>query len=95
MTTHVCPRCERPIRSDYCCGIDFSTRRPWKMTPDRIKLVHVVKARKGLDDETYRLRLNAVGVGSCKQLTRESFRTFITGLASLPDSPTWELRARG
>lgn len=74
-----------------CCGVDLTVRRrPWVMDNERIRLVHVLKARKGLDDETYRLRLGAVGVDSCKQLSRGAFRTFLQGLAALPDRPGWK-----
>lgn len=85
-----CPRCERITAATDCCGIDLTVRRrPWSMTPVNIRLVHVLKARKGLDEETYRLRLGAVGVDSCKQLSRTAFRTFLSGLAALPDVPGW------
>lgn len=55
------------------------------MTRDRLKLVHALARRKGLDDETYRLRLGAVGVTSSKELKRESFQAFVDGLNKLPD----------
>ena len=88
-----CPLCDRLTAATDCCGIDFSARRrPWRMDKDKIRLVHVLKARKGLDDETYRLRLGAVGVASCKDLGRDAFRRFLRGLAALPDSPNWEQR---
>lgn len=57
------------------------------MTAENIRLVHVLKARKGLDDETYRLRLGVEGVTTCKALTRGGFRRFIAALAQLPDAP--------
>lgn len=86
-----CPRCRVLTGSWNCCGIDLTVRRrPWLMDAEKIKLVHVVKARKGLDDDAYRLRLAAVGVDSCKQLGRGAFRAFMRGLAALPDSPTWK-----
>lgn len=86
-----CPRCERLTGASNCCGIDLTVRpRPWVMDKARIHLVHVVKARKGLDDETYRLRLGAVGVDSCKQLSRRAFSTFLQGMAALPDAPGWK-----
>lgn len=85
-----CPRCERLTGARNCCGIDLTVRpMRWSMGPDKVRLVHVLKARKGLDDETYRLRLAAVGVDSSKQLGRREFRTFLQGLAALPDSPKW------
>lgn len=85
-----CPRCERLSGLNNCCGIDLTVRRkPWRMTKEKIRLVHVVKARKGLDDETYRLRLGAMGVASCKELSRTAFSAFLKALSALPDSPTW------
>lgn len=93
-TRRHCPRCDRLTGASNCCGIDLTVRRrPWVMTPERIRLVHILKARKGLDDETYRLRLGAVGVDTCKALGRGAFRIFLQGLAALPDSPTWRQRA--
>lgn len=88
-----CPRCDRATASGYCCGVDLTVRRrPWRMDKDKIKLVHILKARKGLDEETYRLRLGVVGVQSCKDLGREAFRQFLRGMAALPDSPKWHDR---
>lgn len=81
------------MASGGCCGLDFTVRRrPWRMDADKIKLVHVLKARKGLDDDTYRLRLGAVGVTTSKALKREQFHTFLRGLAALPDVPAWQQR---
>lgn len=60
-------------------------RRRFAMTKDRLKLVHALARQKGLDDETYRLRLGAVGVGSAKELKRDTFQTFMDGLKRLPD----------
>lgn len=88
-----CPVCQSGTHKHYCCGVFLlASRRPWAMRPEYVKLVHVVKARKGLDEETYRLRLQAVGVASCKDLGREAFRTFIRELGKLPDSPAWRDR---
>jgi hypothetical protein len=97
-----CPRCDRLTAATHCCGLDLAARRrlPWRMDADKVRLVHTLKARKGLDDETYRLRLGAVGVDSCKQLSRAAFRSFLAGLVALPDKPGWistdaTRRARG
>lgn len=90
-----CPRCGRLTGAMDCCGILLAARRrPWRMTADKVRLVHVLKARKGLDDDIYRLRLGAVGVASSKDLKREQFHTFLRGLAALPDAPTWLERGR-
>lgn len=90
-----CPRCERLTLQRDCCGIDlFAKRRRWKMTPKLKQLVHVVAARKGLDDDTYRLRLRAVGVGSCSDFNRATFAVFMGALSALPDVPSAR-KARG
>lgn len=95
MSPYTCPMCERTSFADYCCGIDLGTsKRGFMMTPYRVRLVHILKARKGLDDETYRLRLSAQGVDTCKALDRDTFRAFLTGLAALPDKPGWVERPR-
>lgn len=91
----VCPLCSTRTSDWNCCGIYLGgRRRRWSMTPANIKLVHVVKARKGLDEETYRLRLQAVGVASCKDLSHGQFIAFLEGLSKLPDAPTWRPRAQ-
>lgn len=91
-----CPRCGCLTGAGYCCGIDLGVhRRPWKMTKENIRLVHLIKTRKGLDEETYRLRLSAVGVRSCKELGRAAFREFLHGLSKLPDRPGWVDQSAG
>lgn len=82
-----CPRCDRDTRDPWCCGLDQGAARPFEMTREHIRTIHVVKARKGLDQETYKLRLQAVGVTSYKAMTREQYRAFLRGLGSLPDAP--------
>lgn len=87
LRTRQCPRCDTRTTQRWCCGIDLRARRVrWRMTDERVRLVHIMaRARKGLDEETYRLRLRAVGVASSKQLSRAQFRQFVTGLRALPD----------
>jgi len=91
MTIRTCPRCECRTERTDCCGIDLTVRRkPWRMTAEHVRFVHVLaRSRKGLGEEDYRLRLQAVGVTSSKLLGRETFDEFVRGLASLPDSPAW------
>lgn len=90
-----CPRCDRLTATTYCCGIDLSVRRRrFTMTNDLKRLVHVAVARKGLDDATYRLRLGALGVASCKDFDRDMFKRFMAELSALPDAPDAR-RARG
>lgn len=94
MTQTKCPRCGKRSPGAYCCGVDFTaTRAPWTMTPERVRLVHVIaRSRKGLCDEDYRARLRAVGVATSRDLSRAQFHAFLDGLTRLPDSPTWSKR---
>lgn len=96
MTPRTCPLCAAPIRTDYCCGIDFRAQRSaWRMTGDKVRLVHVLaRSRKGLDEETYRLRLAGVGVNTSLALSRDQFHALLAGLAALPDCPLWLARQR-
>lgn len=90
-----CPRCERLTARRDCCGIDLTVRRKrFRMTTDLLRLVHATVARKGLDEETYRLRLSAVGVSSSKEFDRGTFQRFMSELSKLPDLPAAR-RARG
>ena len=90
MTRRRCPRCERLVETPDCCGVLLTAKRKrWHMTKDKKRLVHIIKARKGLSEEDYRLRLSAVGVASCTQLTRDQFHAFLKGMAALPDRPGW------
>lgn len=57
------------------------------MTPARIRAVHVLAlATKGLSEDTYRLRLGAACVASCKQFTRAQYTLFMRELGKLPDA---------
>lgn len=91
-----CPRCERLTHRSDCCGVDLTARRKrFRMTTDMLRLVHVEVANKGLDEDTYRLRLGAVGVTSSKDFDRPTFKRFMSELAKLPDAPGVVRRARG
>jgi hypothetical protein len=81
-----CPRCGGRTAASDCCGIMLAERRRWRMTKSLIQRVHAIaRGSKGLDEEAYRLRLRAVGVESCKQLSREQYHVFMRDLAKLPD----------
>lgn len=68
-------------------------RPAWRMTQSRVRFVHVLALQqKGLTDEFYRLRLNAVGVASCKELKRAQYAQFVRGLKGLPNAPGWRAR---
>lgn len=86
----VCPRCHQTTTSTWCCGIDLSVRGHWRMTHDRVRMIHVLaRSRKGLTEEEYRLRLAAVGVDTSLRLSHDQFHNLLHGLRSLPDCPRW------
>lgn len=90
MTRHTCPRCQQSTTAQWCCGLDLLARNRWRMTADRVRMVHVLaRSRKGLTEEQYRLRLAAVNVDTCLKLSRDQFHRLLVGLRSLPDSPRW------
>lgn len=92
--TRNCPRCARRTGAANCCGIDLTVRAaPFVIDATMVRRIHALKAQKGLDEETYRLRLAAVGATSCKELSRRALGAFLTGLAKLPDRPGWVRRA--
>lgn len=85
-----CPRCLQSTTRTWCCGIDLSAARPWQMTTDRVRMIHLLaRSQKGLTEEEYRLQLGAMGVDSSKQLSRSQFHFFVQRLRSLPDAPCW------
>ncbi len=87
-----CPRCGHVDDSSQCarCGTYLYSKRhnkPWLLTPKMIQRIHVVAMKqKGLSREEYKLRLGAVGVGSCKELNETQYTKFMKALASLPDA---------
>lgn len=84
-----CPRCgtmnDPKLRECGSCGTRL-VRPPFRMDRKKISLVHALAAQKGLDDEFYRLRLQSVGVESCKKLKRNQFNKLVTELQRLPDA---------
>lgn len=90
---HTCPRCDKLTAERWCCGIDLLAGKRWRMTADRVRMVHVLaRSRKGLTDEEYRLRLGAVGVTTSLKLSREQYHRLLVGLRALTDSPRWIAR---
>lgn len=90
MNKHTCPRCAKLTAQRWCCGIDLLERKRWRMTRDWVRLVHVLaRARKGLTEEQYRLRLGAVGVTTSLALSRDQFHQLLVGLRALPDCQRW------
>lgn len=89
----VCPRCESATQNEWCCGLQLSNAAPWRMTGERVRHVHALAmGRKGLDEESYRLRLRAVGVESSKDLSRTQFDRLTQGLLALPDCAAWKAK---
>lgn len=90
-----CPRCQQSTASTWCCGLELTARKRWRMTRDRVRMIHVLaRSRKGLTDEQYRLRLGAVGVDTSLKLSRDQFHNLLRGLRALPDSSTWSQGSR-
>lgn len=86
MTTRTCPLCAARTASDWCCGIHLA--EPFAMTARRVNaLRRYAHGRKGLDGDTYRLHLAAVGAASTKNLTREQYHGLLARLNALPDRP--------
>ncbi len=95
MTARTCPRCDAPTSDRWCCGIDLLAGTRWRMTRDRVQMIHVLaRSRKGLTEESYRLRLAAVGVDTSLKLSRAQFQQLLLGLRALPDAPRWLARRR-
>jgi len=84
-----CPRCGimNGLQHKTCtsCLTPLRQKR-FRMDNIKIKYVHVLAKKKGLDDELYRLRLNALGVNSCKDLKADTYFKFINGLRALPNA---------
>jgi len=56
------------------------------MTAGRVRYIHALAGRKGLDEELYRQRLKAwTGREHCTQLRKAEFDAFVKGLEALPD----------
>lgn len=88
-----CPRCGTRSRRLSCCGVILSERRRWRMSAAMVRHVQIfAKARKGLDEETYRMNLAAVGATSTTKLTRTQHHDLMLRLGRYPDSPKWQTR---
>lgn len=91
---HTCPLCQSTTTARWCCGLDLSVRKRWRMTKDHVRLVHVLaRSRKGLTEEEYRMRLGAVGVTTSLALSRKQFHQLLAGLRALPDCPSFLSRS--
>lgn len=89
-----CPHCERETTAAWCCGWNLAGSQRWRMTRERIRAVHVLaRTRKGLDEETYRLQLHAVGVDSSLALNQGQFDRLMRSLRALPDATTKRVKA--
>lgn len=92
MTRRVCPACGDLTSAPSHCGVAFD--RPFRMTKPRIvALRRHAHGRKGLDEATYRLHLQAVGAASTTTLTRAQYDALLVRLNRLPDKPRAQGRA--
>lgn len=88
-----CPHCGVRSRRINCCGLILSERRRWRMSAAMVRHVQIfAKARKGLDEDTYRMNLAAVGASSTTKLTRTQHTELMKRLGRYPDSPEWQTR---
>lgn len=86
ITINICPACGCETQDHWCCGIHLTA--PFRMTKNRvIALRSYAHGRKGVDQATYKLMLQAVGVTSTLQLTRDSHNALLRSLGKLPDRP--------
>lgn len=86
MEERTCNVCGEPTRERACCGVVLERR--WTMTTGRVKAIRrYAHGRKGLTEDDYRLRLNAVGAKSTLELTEHQFNTVMAGLRTLRDVP--------
>ena len=89
----LCPICRAATDAAFCCGMRLG--RPFRMSRDRISaLRRYVHGRKGLDQETYRMHLAAVGATSTSLLTRAQHDALLQRLRALPDMPRRRAAAR-
>lgn len=87
--TRQCPICGGQTRARDCCGVRLGG--PFHMTGARVKALRAyAHGRKGLDQETYRLHLHAVGVDSTLHLDADRYNALLARLRGLPDAPRAE-----
>ncbi len=102
--TRPCPRCgtRYPFRDaagktiTHCrsCRVPLRPKR-FHMNKRRTRWVHIYfLSRKGLTYHEYKLRLQAVGVDTCKDLNREQYARLFREGRKLPDSPKWKTGKR-
>lgn len=92
--THQCPACGTRTDRSECCGLYLAG--PFHMTRDRvIALRRYAHGRKGLDQETYRMHVRAVGVESTLDLTRDQYAALLRRLRPLPDRARRPARRAG
>lgn len=92
MTTQ-CPACGSATERSECCGIYLAG--PFHMTTPRVRALRAyAHGRKGLDAETYRMHVRAVGVESTLDLDRDQYNALLRRLRPLPDRPRARMGAR-
>ena len=84
--TRQCPACGTRTRAASCCGVRLGG--PFRMSGNRVKALRAyAHGRKGLDQDTYRLHLAAVGVDSTLNLDSDRYNALLARLRRLPDVP--------
>lgn len=92
MSIRTCPRCGTNTNARDCCGVVLST--PFRMTASMVTAVRrFAHGAKGLDEDTYRLHLKAVGVSSTLHLNRDQYHALLARLRKLPSAPGRRPRA--
>ena len=88
-----CLRCGtvNPSTEKQCKGCGESmVRKRFRMDKAKIRYVHVLARKKGLivgaDKELYYLRLQALGIETCKKMKRRQYEEFTRSLRRLPDA---------
>lgn len=90
---HQCPACGSLTSAATCCGVPLN--RPFVMSTERIKaLRRYAHGQKGLDQPTYRLKLQAVGATSTTDLTRDQYDALLASLRRLPDRKRQDAKGR-
>ena len=79
-----CPACGTVTERSECCGIYLAG--PFRMTTPRVRALRAyAHGRKGLDAETYRMHVRAVGCESTLDLSRDQYNALLRRLRQLPD----------
>ena len=85
MPNRECPVCGTKTDASTCCGIHLGG--VFVMSKARIRSLRAyAHGTKGLDADTYRLHVSAVGARSTVDLTWPQYNELLKRLAKLPDA---------